>query len=42
MMLADKPRDPMVHVKAGIAGKKGIKPNIWYRLNRLGELEEVK
>lgn len=36
------PRGGLVHVKAGIAGKKGIKPNTWYRLSRLGEFEEVK
>lgn len=30
------------HVKAGIVGRNGIKPEKWYMLNSKGEFEEVK
>lgn len=36
------PRGGMLHVKAGIAGRNGIKPDTWYRLNHRGEFEEAK
>lgn len=30
------------HVKAGIVGRNGIKPFVWYKLNHKGEFEEAK
>ena len=31
----------IVHIKAAIAGRDGIKPDVWYVLNAGGQLEEV-
>jgi len=30
----------LTHVRAGIAGRDGIKPGVWYRLNEHGEFVE--